>query len=126
MLLPLLVWLLFVVVITGMFYAIIEVYNRTPFYHAWFIVMSMAAILNGIMFNPQNFYEWWPVLVFQISSYWVILNPLLNILREMNFWYILADAGKLHAFLLKHRVIYIIFYLASWAAMIYSAWKISI
>lgn len=125
MLLSILLWVLFVIIVSAIHYIIIEVYNRTPFYLGWFVAKGMAAILNGIMFDPKNVSEWLPILAFQITSFWVIFNPLLNKMRGLSFWHLGTDSGLIDKFFLKYHVLYKTTYVLTCVIMLYCLWKIS-
>lgn len=45
------------------------------------IIRGAAAILHAILFNPQNTIEWIPILIFQVTSFWILFEIGLNLVR---------------------------------------------
>lgn len=61
--------------------------GRKPNYLLMFILRGMAAILHGVLFNPQNMGDYWPVLLFQVTSFWLIFEIALNLVRGRAVFY---------------------------------------
>lgn len=61
--------------------------GRKPNYLMMFVLRGMAAILHGVLFNPQNMGDYWPVLLFQVTSFWLIFEIALNIVRGREVFY---------------------------------------
>jgi hypothetical protein len=75
--------------------------GRKPNYLVMFILRGMAAILHGVLFEPDNFGEYFPVLVFQVTSFWLIFEATLNYLREKPLLYydtVEKDSGYIDRF----------------------------
>lgn len=61
--------------------------GRKPNYLLMFVLRGIAAILHGVLFNPQNMGDYWPVLLFQVTSFWLIFEIALNIVRGREIFY---------------------------------------
>jgi hypothetical protein len=61
--------------------------GRKPNYLVMFVIRGMAAILHGVLFLPENFGEYFPILVFQVTSFWLIFEAWLNIVRGKELLY---------------------------------------
>ena len=61
--------------------------GRKPNYLMMFILRGMAAILHGVMFQPENWGEYFPVFVFQVTSFWLFFEAALNIVRKKPLLY---------------------------------------
>ena len=92
----LLLWLL---PIAGNVY--IDRTGRKPNYLIMFILRGMAAILHGILFNPHNLYDYLPIFIFQITSFWIFFELGLNLVRGKHWLYydkIEKDSGVIDRF----------------------------
>lgn len=58
-----------------------------PNYLQSFILRGMAAIGHGILYNPADPREWLPLLIFQVASFYLIFDFVLNLLRGKHFDY---------------------------------------
>jgi len=61
--------------------------GRKPNYLIMFILRGMAAILHGILFNPHNLYDYLPIFIFQITSFWIVFEISLNLVRGKHWLY---------------------------------------
>ena len=61
--------------------------GRKPNYLIMFILRGMAAILHGILFNPHNLYDYLPIFLFQITSFWLLFEIFLNVIRHKPLLY---------------------------------------
>lgn len=61
--------------------------GRKPNYLMMFVIRGMAAILHGILFDPQNLKDYFPVFVFQVTSFWLLFEIGLNIVRKKPILY---------------------------------------
>lgn len=61
--------------------------GRKPNYLQMFILRGMAAILHGVLFNPQNWNDYFPVFIFQVTSFWLFFEAGLNIVRNKPLLY---------------------------------------
>jgi hypothetical protein len=78
--------------------------GRKPNYLQMFIIRGMAAILHGILFNPHNMLDYLPVFIFQVTSFWVLFEIGLNIIRKKPLLYYdqkELDSGILDRFFAK-------------------------
>lgn len=100
-------------------YYIIEVKKQAPSYLLSFILRSMAAIVYGILFNPQNFNDYSPILIFQVTSFWIVFDLSLNILRDKEIFYTGHESGWLDK-LGKIPLLYLFLKLSAFALMIFS------
>lgn len=90
----LIIWLELVVIITFIHHYMIKEMETRPIYMQWWIIRGLAAIIHAVISDEVNI-EWsiealvdyWPMLIFQVSSYYLIFDPLLNKLRKLTFIY---------------------------------------
>jgi len=61
--------------------------GRKPNYIQMFVIRGMAAIAHGILFNPHNMWDYAPVFVFQITSFWILFEIGLNIVTKKPILY---------------------------------------
>lgn len=61
--------------------------GRKPNYLAMFCARGFFAIVHAILFNPHNFFDWWPILLFQVTSFWILFELALNIVRKKPLLY---------------------------------------
>ena len=97
-------------------------------YRVWFVIKAMAAIAHGALFNPAGPDDvgiWGTVLIFQITSFWVVFSPTLNLMRNLSFWYLGKNSGWIDAFFLKYPVLYKVLYGLSVGVMIWSTLTIA-
>lgn len=93
------IWILIVVLTTFIHYWMIS-RNVKPIYLQWFVIRAIAAILHAILADVSNvnltlegMIDYWPLFFFQISSYYLIFDPLLNRLRGLTWIYKGKDSG---------------------------------
>lgn len=75
--------------------------GRKPNYLQMFIIRGMAAILHAILFNPKDTTEWIPILIFQVTSFWIFFEIGLNIVRGKPIMYydnVEGDSGMIDRF----------------------------
>jgi hypothetical protein len=96
----LIIWLLLVVIITFIHHYIIEVMDTRPIYTQWWIIRGMAAIFHAsfsdavnIDWNLYAMIDYWPMLIFQVCSYYLIFDPFLNKLRKLSWRYRGKNSG---------------------------------
>lgn len=103
-------WLFIIIAETFRNYYIIEVVKDRPNYLQSFIIRGMVALVHAILFNPHNFHEWLPILIYQCATFFVIFSPLLNFTRNESFFYLGKTSGIIDPFLLRypalHRLLY--------------------
>jgi len=61
--------------------------GHKPNYIIVFIVRGMVAILHAALFNPHNVYDWLPILIFQVTSFWIFFELALNFVRNNPLMY---------------------------------------
>lgn len=61
--------------------------GRKPNYLLMFVLRGAAAILHGVLFNPQDVTDYWPVFLFQVTSFWLLFEIILNIVRGREVFY---------------------------------------
>ena len=110
-LLQLFVWIFFIVVHAVVDYREIEYHNSKPNYLVSFIIRGIAAILHGIMMDVTKPEEWWPILIFQVTSFWVLFSPILNLLRGKPFLYLGEDSGWIDRFFINRKSFYLSVYI---------------
>lgn len=89
----LLLWLVFIAAEVYRNYRIIEINHSRPSYLKSFVVRGMAAIMHGVLFNPVNMHDYWPVLIYQVTSFWVLFDLSLNWLRQKPMLYMGKQSG---------------------------------
>lgn len=101
MIYSLLIWI-GIVIGEAFFHA--EMFKRgiKPVYWQWAIVRGMTAILHGIFcdiinkeYDLVSMNEYYPLLIFQISSHYLIFDPFLSWLRKLPWDYRGEDSGYL-------------------------------
>lgn len=132
-----LLWITTVVLFAGIHFFMIEVKRTKPNYMQWFIIRGFFAIVYAVPFQLLNMGEYLPIFLFQVTSHFVIFNPLLNYLRQehyeaklseqgyggynhvkYSFWYLGKESGWLDKLLARTGpVSYIVIYFASAAVM---------
>lgn len=93
--LKLFVWFVVIGVEIYRNYYMIERSKERPNYTLSFILRGMAAIFHGILFSPSNWVEYFPVFIFQVTSFWILFDLGLNILRNEAIFYTGRDSGLL-------------------------------
>ena len=94
----LLVWIVAILAEAYRNYYIIEIKKSRPNYLQSFVMRGMAAILHGVLFDPQNMGDYWPVLLFQVTSFWLLFDLSLNFLRHKPVLYIGKSSGWIDRF----------------------------
>lgn len=61
--------------------------GRKPNYLLMFVLRGIAAILHGVLFNPQDMTDYWLVLLFQVTSFWIFFEIALNLVRGRELFY---------------------------------------
>jgi len=61
--------------------------GRKPIYLVMFILRGMAAILHGVLFDPHTLQDYFPVFIFQVTSFWLLFEIALNIVRKKPILY---------------------------------------
>lgn len=77
-----------------------------PIYLQSFIIRGMVAIAHVVIFFPytDHPFEWWPLLIFQVTSFWLIFPLLLNGLRRKPALYVGAQSGWMDEYFLNHPI----------------------
>lgn len=75
-----------------------------PIYLQSFIIRGMVAIAHALLFNPQNVVDWLPVLIFQLTSFWLFFPLLLNGLRRKPALYVGSQSGWMDYYFLNHPI----------------------
>lgn len=94
--------------------------DEKPVYLQSFIIRGMVALLHALLFNPKDTIDWMPVLVFQVTSFWLIFPLFLNGLRRKPALYVGAESGWIDGYFLNHPVNQIIANVAVLVLMILS------
>lgn len=105
----LLIWFAFIVGHAWHDYKQIRDENERPNYLLSFTIRGFVAILHAILFDPHNFLDWLPVLIFQVTSFYLFFPALLNILRKKELFYVGHHSGYLDSYFYKHRISHLIF-----------------
>lgn len=69
--------------------------KASPIYIQSFIIRAIAAILHGVLWNVQSWLEFWPLVIFQVSSFYLSFDLVLNLLRKKHPLYQGDDSGWL-------------------------------
>jgi hypothetical protein len=107
--LKILVWFAFIVGHAWHDYKQINDENERPNYLLSFTVRGFIAILHAILFDPHNFFDWLPVLIFQVTSFYLFFPILLNSFRKKEIFYVGQNSGWLDSYFYKHREAQLIF-----------------
>lgn len=94
------IWLLLVIIIAFIHHYIIETMDTRPIYAQWWIIRGFAAIIHAVFSDAVNIdwtieamVDYWPMLAFQVCSYYLIFDPFLNKLRKLPAIYRGKDSG---------------------------------
>ena len=107
--LKLLIWFAFIFIHAWHDYKQITDENERPNYLLSFTVRGFVAILHAILFDPHNFLDWLPVLIFQVTSFYLFFPILLNSFRKKEIFYVGQHSGYLDSYFYKHREAQLIF-----------------
>ena len=89
-------WLLFIALEIGRNWYMIEKLNSKPVYFQSFILRGWAHLLICIfVYDTQDVHDWIPVLLSHVTSFWIIFDPVLNIIRGKKWYYRGATSGWL-------------------------------
>lgn len=92
----LLSWLLFILAEVLRNYILIEKYKTRPDYVKSFLIRGIAAITHAsLVMGVENWSEAVPVLLFQTTSFWLLFDPALNLLRGKELMYRGKNSGWL-------------------------------
>ena len=61
--------------------------GRKPNYLEMFMARGAIAIFHAALFNPQSWADYWPILLFQLTSFWLLFELALNIIRKKPLLY---------------------------------------
>jgi hypothetical protein len=74
--------------------------NVKPVYRQWFIIRGMMALIHAVLtdelvirWSMQTMKDYWPMFLFQISSYYLIFDPVLNWMRGLSWRYQGEESG---------------------------------
>lgn len=56
-------------------------------YKIVFIFRGIAAIIHGVLFDPYDLIDYLPVFIFQVTSWWIFFELILNYLRDNPAFY---------------------------------------
>lgn len=110
----LLIWFAFILIHAWHDYKQIHDDNERPNYLFSFTVRGFFAILHAILFDPHNFLDWLPALIFQVTSFYLFFPILLNSFRKKELFYVGQHSGWLDSYFYKHRVSHLIFITLVW------------
>lgn len=68
-----------------------------PNYLMLFLIRGIAAIIHAALLDvqPNPWYQWPALLLFQIGTFWLLFDPILNMLRKKKFSYEGINSGWL-------------------------------
>lgn len=69
--------------------------GNKPSYIILFVIRAMVSIFHGILLAVQPGAEYWILLIFQICSFYVLFDPILNLLRIKPWDYQGKESGYL-------------------------------
>ena len=101
-LLVIFIWLVYILSEVFVHEYIIEVKKKRPFYLHFFLQRGIAAILHGVLylwlcFEAQgietSIKNYLPLFVIQVSSFWILFDLGLNLLRGKDWWYKGKNSG---------------------------------
>lgn len=93
-------WFLFILLEVLRNYVIIEKRRIRPNYGGSFCLRAFFGAVCLIIANPDfdplvNGREYWPFVVFECTSFWLLFDPLLNLSRKKPLWYKGKNSGWL-------------------------------
>lgn len=92
-------WIAFIILFVIYNYWLIEKRKEKPVYGKQFVLRGIGALAHAsLIFDVHNFLDWLPVLLFQVTSFFVIFSPALNIWRKKLYWYLGEDSGWIDRF----------------------------
>jgi len=98
-------WFLFIFLEIFRNWYMIEWAKSKPIYFQSFILRGWAHILICIfVYDVQGPSDWWPILLLHVSSFWLIFDPALNLLRGKKWYYRGTTSGWLDR--MPSKVIY--------------------
>lgn len=85
-------WLTFILLEVYRNYVLIEKRRIRPNYGGSFVFRAFFGLLCLILANPDfdplvNGLDYWPFVVFECTSFWLLFDPLLNITRKKPLGY---------------------------------------
>jgi hypothetical protein len=89
------IWLIIILLEAYRNWHIIEVQKFRPNYLQSFILRGIVAIFHGIYMGVTEPANWYPVLIFQVSSFWLLFDLTLNVLRGKSIFYKGKNSGWL-------------------------------
>ena len=66
-----------------------------PNYYQLFILRGLASVVNGAIIDVESFSEYFMLLAFQVTSFWILLDLGLNYLRGKVWYYKGKESGWL-------------------------------
>lgn len=90
-----LIWILFIAIEIYRNYYIIEVVESRPDYLQSFIIRGIAAILHGVLVGVTEPSDWYPILLYQALSFWILFDISLNLVRRKPILYKGETSGYL-------------------------------
>jgi hypothetical protein len=116
-------WVVLVVLQAFIHYYIIEENNDMPFYLLWNLIRGGASILHGVLFDVQGWSDYYPLLLFQLTTHFAIFAPLLNKLRFKGYWYVGKNSGWIDGWLgSMHVNVYKAIYFSGIVLILVSIW----
>lgn len=105
--------------------------GRKPNYLMMLVLRAMAAILHGALFITESnsyWWQWWPVILYQITSFWIFFELGLNFIRHnppLYYDHKEGDSGWLdELFKWAGPVLHLIAKIVCLVLLIFSIWKI--
>ena len=100
-----LLWLIYILIDAVVNWYTIEKKKQVPDYLLMTIIRGMIAILFGAFALDLQQHKLWPFLGFTAGSFWLLFDPILNLMRGKSLFYVGTNA-QLDKFGLKYPILY--------------------
>lgn len=81
------IWLIYISLEVLAHYYLIEVKKSRPDYLRFNILRGMASIFHGAYMDVSSWAEYGELLLFQVTSFWILFDVALNLARGKHFLY---------------------------------------
>lgn len=89
-------WFIFITLEIYRNYYLIIKKKTKPVYFQSFIIRGLAGIIHGsLIIQVESWKEAIPIILFQVTTFWIIFDVVLNLLRGRKWWYEGEHSGYL-------------------------------
>lgn len=93
--------------------------QRPWYFNEWFI-RAMAALAHAFLWLPNNTIEWLPIVIWQVSIFWIVFDLFLNGLRRKPALYVGLNSGWFDPYFAEHPINHVIAKVMALALMVLS------